>query len=122
MISSSSSPSSARPVLLVTGLLAVFIVRYRRRRPDEVTPHRRDFQLRFSGRSSPLPGDGRLLQVPELHAGDRGAGIRGSGQASAALIQYPNGTRGERDSHAAGKPVKLVMSSRRDSASSSGFG
>jgi cytochrome c oxidase subunit 2 len=105
--------------LLVTGLLAVFILRYRRRRPDEVTPHiTENFKLEVVWTVIPL-----LLVMFIFFWGFHGYMEATVAPADAMEIQvtakrwlwefeYPNGTRTINEIHVpVGKPVKLVMSS-----------
>ncbi len=105
--------------LVVTGLLAVFIVRYRRRRPDEVTPRiTENFRLEIVWTVVPL-----LLVMVVFFWGFHSFMMASVAPADSLEIQvtakrwlwqfeYPNGTRTINELHLpVGKPVKLVMSS-----------
>ena len=105
--------------LLVTGLLGFFIVRYRRRGPNDVTPDiTHNFKLEVAWTVIPL-----LLVMVIFFWGFHGYLDATVPPAGALEIQvtarrwvwqfeYPNGTRTVNELHIpVGKPVKLVMSS-----------
>ncbi|MFB3779245.1 MAG: cytochrome c oxidase subunit II [Bryobacteraceae bacterium] len=105
--------------LLICGLLTVFILRYRRRRPDEVTPHiTENFKLEMVWTIIPL-----FLVMVIFFWGFHGYMEATVAPADALEIQvtakrwlwqfeYPGGTRTINEIHVpVGKPVKLIMSS-----------
>jgi len=105
--------------LLVVGLLAYFMLRYRRRGPGEVTPYiTHNFKLEVIWTVVPL-----LLVTVIFFWGFHGYLDATVTPANALEIQvtakrwlwqfeYPNGTRTINEMHVpVGKPVKLVMSS-----------
>jgi len=105
--------------LLVVGLLAFFLLRYRRRGPGEVTPYiTHNFKLEVVWTVVPL-----LLVTVIFFWGFHGYLEATVPPADALEIQvtakrwlwqfeYPNGTRTINEMHVpVGKPVKLVMSS-----------
>jgi cytochrome c oxidase subunit 2 len=105
--------------LLVVGLLAFFLLRYRRRGPDDVTPHiTHNFKLEVLWIVVPL-----LLVMVIFFWGFHGYLDATVPPANALEIQvtakrwvwqfeYPNGTRTVNELHIpVGKPVKLIMSS-----------
>ena len=104
---------------LVVGLMTAFIIRYRRRRQDEITPHiTENFKLEVAWTVIPL-----LLVIVIFFWGFKGYLDATVPPANALEIQvtakrwlwqfeYPNGTRTINEIHVpVGKPVKLVMSS-----------
>jgi len=106
--------------LLVCGLLAVFIVRYRRRRPDEVTPHiTENFRLEVIWTVVPL-----LLVMVVFFWGFHSFMMASVAPADSLELQvtakrwlwefeYPDGTRTVNEIHLpVGRPAKLVMSSQ----------
>jgi cytochrome c oxidase subunit 2 len=105
--------------LLVTGLLAYFILRYRRRGPNEVTPHiTHNFKLEVAWTLIPL-----VLVIVIFFWGFHGyldatvppkdaLEIQVTARRWVWQFEYPNGTRSINEIHVpVGKPVKLVMSS-----------
>jgi len=105
--------------VLVVGLLTVFILRYRRRRPGEATPHiTENFRLEVLWTAIPL---GIVMVI--FFWGFNGYMDATVAPANALEIQvtakqwlwqfeYPNGTRTINEIHVpVGKPVKLVMTS-----------
>jgi cytochrome c oxidase subunit 2 len=111
---------SAFLFLLVTGLLAVFLVRYRRRRPGEVTPHIvENFKLEVVWTVIPLAlvtvvffwGFVSFMQATVAPAD--ALEIQVTAKRWLWEFEYPNGTRTINEIHVPiGKPVKLVMSSQ----------
>jgi cytochrome c oxidase subunit 2 len=105
--------------LIVTGLLAWFILRYRRRSPDDVTPHiTENFKLEVAWTVGPLLivilifflGFHSYMEatVPPADAME----IQVTGRRWLWQFEYPNGARTVNELHVpVGKPVKLVMSS-----------
>ncbi len=105
--------------VLVVGLLAVFILRYRRRKPGEVTPHiTENLKLEVAWTVIPL-----AIVMVIFFWGFKGYMDATVAPADALEIQvtakqwlwqfeYPNGTRTINEIHVpVGKPVKLVMTS-----------
>ena len=111
---------SAILFLLVTGLLVVFVVRYRRRRPDEITPHiTENFKLEVLWTVIPLFlvmviffwgfHSYMLATVPPADALE----LQVTAKRWLWEFEYPDGTRTVNEIHLpVGRPVKLVMSSQ----------
>lgn len=110
---------SAVLFLIVTGLLTFFILRYRRRSPNDVTPHiTENFKLEVAWTVVPL-----IIVILIFFLGFHGymeatvppadaMEIQVTGRRWLWQFEYPNGTRTINELHVpVGKPVKLVMSS-----------
>lgn len=105
--------------VLVAGLILIFVARYRRRRPNEQTPHiTHNFPLEVAWSVIPL-----LICIVVFFWGFRGFLRANVAPGNAMEIQvtakkwvwtfeYPDGTRSINDLHVpVNKPVKLIMQS-----------
>ena len=105
--------------VLVAGLILIFVLRYRRRRPNEPTPHiTHNFPLEVAWSVIPL-----LMCIVVFFWGFRGFLRANVAPGDAMEIQvtakkwvwtfeYPDGTRSINDLHVpVNKPVKLIMQS-----------